>query len=192
MIISLEGKVSFKGLRYVIIDVGGIGYKIFVGSETLRKIPRVDEKIKIFTSLYVRENSLDLYGFLALAEMELFETLNGVSGVGPKTALGVLSVGSVDMLKKAIASGETSYLTKVSGIGRKTAERIVIELREKMGKGLEGSEEFRHEEDVLDALRSLGYSLREAREALNKVPQEMKGVSERIKAALNILGKGKA
>ena len=191
MIITLDGKIAFRGLRYLILEVGGVGYKIFVAPETLRKISQKDEKIKIFTSLYVRENALELYGFLTLAEMELFETLNGVSGVGPRTALGVLGVGSVDMLKKAIASGETSYLTKVSGIGRKTAEKIVIELREKMGKGLEGSDEFRHEEDALDALRSLGYSLREAREALNKVPQDIKGAEKRIKSALNILGRGK-
>src|SRR3989338_1301868 len=191
MIISLEGKVSFKGLRYMIVDVNGVGYKIFVGPETLRKITQNDGKIKIFTSLYVREDAMDLYGFLTLAEMELFETLKGVSCVGPRTALGVLSVGPVDTLKRAIAGGETAYLTKVSGIGRKTAERIVIELREKMGKGLEGSEEFRHEEDALDALHSLGYSLREAREALNKVPSEVKGASDRIKSALNILGKAR-
>jgi len=126
-----------------------------------------------------------------LAELELFETLNAVSGVGPRTALGVLGIAPVDTLKRAIAAGETSYLTKVSGIGRKTAERIIIELREKMGKGLEGSDEFKHEEDALDALRSLGYSLREARDALQKVPQDVKGASDRIKSALNVLGRRK-
>lgn len=191
MIITLDGKITFKGLRYLVVEVGGVGYKVFVSPETLRKVAQNEASVKIFTSLYMRENALELYGFLTLAEMELFETLNGVSGVGPKTALGVLGVGSVDMLKRAIASGETSYLTKVSGIGRKTAERIIIELREKMGKGVEGSDEFRHEEDALEALRSLGYSLREAREALNKVPQDVKGAEKRIKSALNILGKGK-
>src|SRR3989344_4685142 len=133
MIISLEGKVSFKGLRYVIVDVNGVGYKTFVGPETLRKITQNDGRIKIFTSLYVREDAMELYGFLSLAELELFETLNAVSGVGPRTALGVLGIAPVDTLKRAIAAGETSYLTKVSGIGRKTAERIIIELREKMG-----------------------------------------------------------
>ena len=191
MIISLEGKVSFKGLRYVIVDVNGVGYKIFVGPETLRKITQNDGRIKIFTSLYVREDAMELYGFLSLAELELFETLNAVSGVGPRTALGVLGIAPVDTLKRAIAAGETSYLTKVSGIGRKTAERIIIELREKMGKGLEGSDEFKHEEDALDALRSLGYSLREARDALQKVPQDVKGASDRIKSALNVLGRRK-
>lgn len=191
MIITLEGKITFKGLRYLVLEVVGVGYKVFVSPDTLRKIAQNDQKVKVFTSLYMRENALELYGFMTLAEMELFETLNGVSGVGPRTALGVLGVGSVDMLKRAIASGETSYLTKVSGIGRKTAERIIIELREKMGKGLEGSDEFRHEEDALEALRSLGYSLREAREALNKVPQDIKGAEKRIKAALNVLGSNK-
>ncbi|QQG45904.1 MAG: Holliday junction branch migration protein RuvA [Candidatus Niyogibacteria bacterium] len=191
MIISLEGKITFKGLRYVILEAGGIGYKVFVAPETLQKLSQNEGKIKIFTSLYIREDAMELYGFMTLAEMELFETLNNVPGVGPRTALGVLGIAPVDTLKRAIAAGETSYLTKVSGIGRKTAEKIVIELREKMGKGVEGSDEFRHEEDALDALRSLGYSLREAREALNKVPPEVKGVSDRIKSALNILGRGK-
>ncbi|MEK7566658.1 MAG: Holliday junction branch migration protein RuvA [Patescibacteria group bacterium] len=191
MIITLDGKVTFRGQRYFIIEVNGVGYKVFAGTETLRKIPQNEAKVKVFTSLCVREDAMDLYGFLSLAEMELFETLIGVSGVGPRTALGVLGVAPVDMLKKAIAAGETSYLTKVSGIGRKTAEKIVIELRDKMGKGIEGSDEFRHEEDALEALRSLGYSLREAREALNKVPQDVKGAEKRIKSALNVLGKGK-
>ena len=191
MIITLEGKVTFRGGRFLIIETNGVGHKVFVGPETLQKLTQKEPPVKIFTSLYVRETALELYGFLSYAELELFETLNAVSGVGPRTALGILGVGSIDMLKKAIAAGETSYMTKVSGIGRKTAEKIVVELREKMGKGVEKSDEFRAEEDALEALKSLGYSLREAREALSKVPQEVKGAQDRIKAALNSLGKGK-
>ncbi len=175
----------------MIIETNGVGHKVFVGPETLQKLTQKETPVKVFTSLYVRETALELYGFLTFAELELFETLNAVPGVGPRTALGILGVGSIDMLKKAIAAGETSYMTKVSGIGRKTAEKIVVELREKMGKGIEKSDEFRDEEDALEALKSLGYSLREAREALAKVSEETKGAQDRIKAALTVLGRAK-
>ena len=123
MIISLDGKIAFKGLRYLVVEVDGVGYKVFVSPETLRKIPQNKEKIKIFTSLYVREDALELYGFLTMAEMELFETLNNVPGVGPKTALGVLGVGAIDMLKKAIAAGEASYLTKFQALAEKLQKK---------------------------------------------------------------------
>lgn len=191
MIITLQGEMAFRAGRFFIIDVKGVGYKVFAGPETLQKLTQKSGEVKVFTSLYVRETALELYGFLTFAELELFETLNAVPGVGPKTALGILGVGSIDMLKKAIASGETNYMTKVSGIGRKTAEKIVVELREKMGKGIEKSEEFQEEEDALEALRSLGYSLREARDALAKVPQDVKGARSRIRSALNNLGNTK-
>lgn len=191
MIITLQGEMAFRGSRFFIIDVRGVGYKVFAGPETLQKLTQKSGEVKVFTSLYVRETALELYGFLSYSELELFETLNAVPGVGPKTSLGILGVGSIDMLKKAIASGETNYMTKVSGIGRKTAEKIVVELREKMGKGIEKSGEFQEEEDALEALKSLGYSIKEARDALAKVPLEVKGARARIQAALNNLGSAK-
>ncbi|MEK7599247.1 MAG: Holliday junction branch migration protein RuvA [Patescibacteria group bacterium] len=191
MIVSLEGKIVFRTDRFLIIEVGGVGYKVFANAETLRKVHQKEDLVKIFTNLYLREDAIELYGFWTLAELDFFETLNRVSGVGPRTALGILGMGPIDMLKKAIAAGQTSYLTKVSGIGRKTAEKIIIELREKMGegKGVESSEEFRAEEDALEALRSLGYSLNQVRQALSEVPPEIKGAQDRIKAALKILGR---
>lgn len=191
MIISLEGKITFRAERFLILEANHVGYKVFVGSETLRKIPQNQEAVKIFTSAYQREYATELYGFLTFAELHLFEALNGVSGVGPRTSLAVLGVAPLDMLKRAIAAGETGYLTKVSGIGRKVAEKIILELREKMGKPGEKGEGLQQEEDALDALRSLGYSLREAREALARIPVEVEGVEKRIKAALTILGKTK-
>src|SRR3989344_6587276 len=132
----LEGKIAFRGERYVIVDVAGVGYKVFVNAGTLKKagspsFAKASEgKAKLWTHLYQREDALELYGFLTRAELELFETLIGVSGVGRKTALGILNMAPIDTLKRAIASGELSYLTKVSGIGRKTAEKIMVELRE--------------------------------------------------------------
>ncbi|MDP3785297.1 MAG: Holliday junction branch migration protein RuvA [bacterium] len=184
----LEGKINFRGERYIIIDVSGVGYKVFVNAGTLKKSSQAPEKIKIWTHLYQREDTIELYGFLSQPELELFQTLIGVPGVGPKTAMGILNVAPIDTLKRAIASGELSYLTKVSGIGRKTAEKIMVELREKFGKAVSGGPELKEEQDALEALESLGYSAREAREALRQVPEKIQGTSARVKEALKIVG----
>jgi len=188
----LEGKITFRGERYLIIDVAGVGYKVFVNAETLKNASKASEKVKIWTHLYQRDDAIELYGFLSQPELELFETLIGVPGVGPKTALGILNVAPIDTLKRAIASGELSYLTKVSGIGRKTAEKIMVELREKFGKAMAAGPELKEERDALEALESLGYSVREAREALHQVPPSVQGTSRRVKEALRILGGSKS
>ncbi len=189
MISRITGTIEFQTEKFVVIDTGGVGYKIFCGIDTLAKLPHKGERASLWTHHHVREDAAELYGFLHAAELELFEMLIGISGVGPKTALGVMAVAPADTLKKAIASGDTSYLTKVSGIGRKTAEKIILELREKMaGKGVTveaGS--LREESDALDALVSLGYSQSEARDALAKIPQEIEGANKRVKEALKKL-----
>lgn len=190
MISFLEGGVEFKGERFCVISTGGIGYKVFITQETLRKIPEKGDKIKLWTHQYVRENSLELYGFLHFAELELFEALINISGIGPKGGLGVLNVAPVDTLKKAIAAGDISYLTRVSGIGRKTAEKILLELKDKMARGGVGVEapELKEEADVLEALVALGYSQREARDALGAISQDIVGVEKRVNEALKKLG----
>ena len=138
----------------------------------------------------VKEDSLELYGFESYPELEFFETLIQISGIGPKSAVGILSIAPLDTIKKAIASGEVSYLTKVSGIGKKTAERVIVELRDKMGQLDESAGAmFKDEQDVLEALKSLGYSSGEAREAIKKIPDNINGVNTKIKEALKILGK---
>lgn len=193
MISFLDGTIEFKGEKFAVVKVGGVGYKIFVGPETMRKLPERGNDTKLWTHQYVREDSIELYGFLEYAELDLFETLINVPGIGPKGGLGVLGIAPVDTLKKAIAAGDTSYLTRVSGIGRKTAEKIVLELKEKMaGRGvLVEAPELKEEADVLEALISLGYSQREAREALASVPQEIKSVEKRVVEALKKLGSGR-
>ena len=199
MISGLEGVIELKGERFVVLSTGGVSYRVFVSPETLRKIPEKGQKInpsapprvKLWTHLYQREDTQELYGFLHFAELEFFETLIQISGIGPKSGLGVMSVAPLDTLKKAIASGDTSYLIKVSGIGRKTAEKIILELRDKMaGKGVGAIDipELKEESDALDALVTLGYSQFEARDALSAVPKEIRGASERVKAALKRLG----
>jgi len=187
MIGYLEGKVILRGEKHLVLDVGGVGYRVTLNSETLRKFSEGADA-KIWTHLQQREDTIELYGFLAHDELEFFETLIGVSGVGPRTALGILNVAPADTLKRAISSGELAYLTKVSGIGRKTAEKIMIELREKFGKATMEGVELKEEQDVLEALESLGYSARDVRESLRKIPDEIKGTSNRVREALKILG----
>lgn len=193
MISYLEGKIEFKGEKFVVVNVGGVGYRVFVSPETLKKIPEKRGEVKLWTHLHVREDALDLYGFLHLAELDLFETLLGAPGIGPRKALNVLSAAPSDTLRRAIAAGDASYLTRVSGIGRKTAEKIVVELREKMaGKGvMVEAPELKEEADTLEALVSLGYTQREAREALQQVSEDIKSPEKRIKEALKKLGGGK-
>ena len=191
MIAFLDGTIELKGEKFLVVNVGGIGYKVFAGPETLRKIPEKGAYVKLWTHQHVREDSLDLYGFMAYAELDLFELLIGISGVGPKSALGILAIAPVDTLKKAIASGDTSYLTRVSGVGRKTAEKVVLELKEKMaGRGVTvEAPELKDEADVLEALVGLGYTQREAREALAHVPENVGSIEKRLGAALKKLGR---
>ncbi|MEK7662249.1 MAG: Holliday junction branch migration protein RuvA [Patescibacteria group bacterium] len=189
MIARLEGKVSFVGERYAVLDVGGVGYKISATIDTLRMLRKEKGVVALLTHLAVREDALDLYGFLHRPELELFEMLIGVSGIGPRSALQIMGLAGVETLKKAISSEDTSYLTKVSGIGRKTAEKIVLELKDKMGsQGGAHHGELKEESDAVEALKSLGYSQSEAREALKKVRTETVGTSGKIKEALKILG----
>ena len=187
MIGCVEGKVIFKGERYAILSVSGIGYKIFVSAGVGKNL-EMGKETKLWTHLHVKEEALELYGFLHQAELEFFELLISISGIGPKSALGVLSVAPIDTIKRAISTGDTSYLTKVSGIGRKTAEKIVLELKDKMGFGKTtyAGEELKEDADILDALVSLGYYQKDARDMIQKIPHDIKGRDKRLKEALKI------
>ena len=187
MISYIEGKIKMRGNKFLAIMANGLGYKVYALPDTLRKS---GDTASLWTHLRVREDALDLYGFESYPELEFFETLIQISGIGPKSAMGILSIAPLDTIKKAIASGEVSYLTKVSGIGKKTAERIIVELRDKMGQLDESSGAmFKDEQDVLEALKSLGYSPSEACESIKKIPDDVLGVNARIKEALKMLGK---
>jgi Holliday junction DNA helicase RuvA len=186
MIGSIKGKITFKTEKFLIVETGGVGYKINVSPNTLSKTKKISEEISLWIHTHVREDILDLYGFLNREELEFFEMLINVSGIGPKGALIVLSVASIETLRRAIGSGDISYLTKISGIGKKTAEKIVIELRDKIGEEKTGSS-LQGELDALEALKSLGYSQNEAREALKKVSSEL-NTNAKIREALKILG----
>jgi len=190
MITQLSGNITFTGNNYVVLDVAGVGYKVHVSLDTLRALTKERQHtLSLWTHLAVRETSLDLYGFLEHSELEFFEMLITISGIGPKSALGILSVAPVDTIKHAIASGDTSYLTKVSGIGKKNAEKIVVELRDKLGgaHALPGTM-LKEDADVIAVLQSIGYTVREARDALKGVSKDTVGTSEKIKEALRQLG----
>lgn len=194
MIGKLTGTIAFRGDRFIVLEAGPVGYKVFITLECLRTLPREGEaQASLWIHTVVREDALDLYGFEERAELDLFEKLIGISGVGPRSALSVLSVAPVEMLRKAIGSGDTTYLTKVSGIGRKTAEKIVLELKESLGyrEGDEHNKELAEEIDALEALEALGYSQRDARDALKKVSPDFGDISARIKEALKLLGNSK-
>lgn len=192
MIGSVKGKIILKTDKFLIVETAGVGYKINVSPDTLAKlsIPRKssgqnDTDVSFWIHTHVREDILDLYGFLDRQELEFFEMLINVSGIGPKGALNILGVASIETLKKAIATSDTAYLTKISGIGKKTAEKIVIELRDKMGEEKSGTS-LQGELDALEALKSLGYSQNEAREALKKVSPDI-NTNTKIREALKIL-----
>jgi len=190
MIGYIEGKIEYSTDRYVLVDVNGVGYKIYISANIFKKLPKIGEKVKLYTHLHVREDIMDLYGFLDKKDLEFFEMLISISGIGPKGATNILNVASVDTLKKAIANEESSILTKVSGIGKKTAEKIILELKNKVsGEYLD--EKYGAGGDAIDALIGLGYRLQEAREALKKVPESAKEVGEKVKQALKLLAKSR-
>lgn len=188
MISELTGCVSRKGDCFVVIGVGGVGFKVSTTREALEQL-RPNATVTLFTYLAVREDALELYGFLDKDSRDFFELLLTVSGIGPKSALAILNVAAVKILKSAIASGDASHLTKTTGIGTKKAEKIVLELRDKLDV-LE-SEIGGHKEaaDAIDALQALGYSRREAQDALKKVPHTTSSTEAKIKEALKTLGK---
>ncbi len=190
MIARLEGIIVYSTDKYMIIDVSGVGYKVNVTSETLTS-SLLGDHVSFWIHTAVRENSIDLYGFKNTNEMSFFELLLDVSGIGPRSALSILAIASIDTLKRAIATGDTGYLNKVSGIGKKTAEKIIIELRDKLQDYKSDGEPglLRDESDILEALKSLGYSQNEARDALKQVPPTTIGTNARIKEALQVLGK---
>lgn len=184
MIGYLKGKIIDQEIKSVVLDVSGVGYKVFTNVAAL-DVGKKDLEFWVHTA--VRENSIDLYGFSTKEELSFFELLITVSGIGPKSALGILSVSSLPNLRHAISTGDTSLLTKVSGIGRKNAEKIVVELRDKIEEVVSGlSESGAGDIDALEALKALGFNERDARDALKKVT-DSKDTGDKVKKALKRL-----
>ena len=189
MIAYLEGTILAKQPTHLVVANRGVGYKVFAAGPALNKA-KIGQALQLYIHTHIREDQFSLYGFLSADELDLFELLLSVSGVGPKVALAVMSGAAAENIRSAIASGDPGVFTKVSGVGKKTAERIVMELKEKIGESgpagsLKGSQNFG---ESLDALLALGYNQQEARQALRRVPTELTDSGSIVKAALKILG----
>ena len=189
MIAKIKGKIEYLKNGYLVVDVNDVGYKIFVTAYTFGKLAGKEEaNLHIYT--YVREDILALYGFLDADELEMFELLISISGIGPKAALGILSIADPKTIRTAISNEDSSILTKVSGVGKKTADRVILELQNKIVGMSEGDkQEAMVDSDAIEALTSMGYSVSEARDSLKSVPADIEDVGERVKAALKMLGK---
>lgn len=192
MISRITGKIIHADTRFFIIDVNGVGYKVYTTAGVLEQ--QLPETVSFWTYLAVREDALDLYGFPTKDELDFFELLISVNGIGPKSALSILNVANPATIRKAVLTEDPSYLTKVSGIGKKNAEKIVLELKSKLS-GWETNDAdlaaSAYESDALEALKSLGYQERDAREALKKVSRDITDTGECVKQALKILGSSK-
>ena len=189
MIAYLKGKILLKTLKSAIVLVDSVGYEVFLTSKELEKT-RPEIEVEYFVYSYIKEDAFDLYGFISIAELDFFKKLISVSGVGPKSALNVLALAEIEELKRAITSGDAAMLQQVSGIGKKTAERLVVELKEKFISDLSQLEPANNtDKQVADALVSLGYKEAEAREVLKSLPISEADLAGRIKEALKYINK---
>ncbi|MGD8244572.1 MAG: Holliday junction branch migration protein RuvA [Anaerolineae bacterium] len=190
MIWKISGGVWDTGDGYVVIRAGGVGYRVDVPSDVLEQISGIDQPVELFTHFYVRENKLALYGFLTKEKRALFELLLEISGVGPSVALSVLSTLSPDALRQAVLQDEPGLLTRVPGIGSKTAKKIIFHLRDKVIPATGDVTPLLTDADteVIAALTALGFSLVEAQSALQRLPRdEDLSVEERVRLALSSL-----
>ena len=192
MIASLTGTLDAMGTDWAVIRVGGIGFKVNMPTSALSRLGSPGDEVKVFTHLYVREDNISLYGSTSVEELGLFETLIGVSGLGPRLALAMLGTMDSEKLAAAIATANSLVLTQVPGIGKKMAERIILELKDKVSAGLltvAASEMAPENAEVLAALMSLGYSTSEANQAVASLPKEPDlSLEDRIKLALSYYG----
>jgi holliday junction DNA helicase RuvA len=191
MIYSISGKLAVKESNFIVTETGGLGLKLFASKRTIEALPPVGTEVKFFCHLHVREDALDLFGFTTPDELEFFEMLISVSGVGPKSALSILDIAQLDELSAAIKEGRPDLLTRAAGIGRKTAERVIIELKTKVHSSRSGSvvEKMETDSDLVEALMSLGYHRDQARAALAKVDESITGTEARLRAALAALSR---
>lgn len=192
MIATLRGQITELGSRYAVIEINNIGYKVFLTDDSIHSLT-VGAETHLSIYNVIREDVNDLYGFITRKDRDFFELLISISGIGPKSALNIMSLVASDTLVSAIRSGSTAHLVKVSGIGRKTAEKIVLELKDKLapfahdhGSG-EFSADMSSDMDAVEALKALGFGADEAREALKKISKDITDTGAKVKAALKSL-----
>ena len=189
MIAHVEGTVTEKMLSSVIVDVHGIGYEVNVAAIDYDRA-LLNEKVKFYTYHHIREQSQDLFGFSSLATKRLFELLITVQGVGPKAAQSILSLDDSEVVRNAIANSDSAYVSKASGVGKRIAERVVVDLSDKVGLpliydvgGTGLSHTINHSDEALEALMALGYSLSDATKALEGIPTDL-STADRVTQAL--------
>jgi Holliday junction DNA helicase RuvA len=191
MIASVAGLIQARAADSLVVSLGGLGIKVFVPTSLLAVV-RPGDEIFLHTYLHVREQELALYGFADEQELALFHQLLGVSGIGPKSALSILSAMPVDALHLAISQEQPGVLARVPGVGKKTAEKIVLELKDKVKATVELSPELaalgEADAEVIDALTALGYSIVEAQRAVQALPRDVTDVEERLRLALASFG----
>lgn len=189
MIAQLTGSPTVVDEDKLILNVDGVGYGVLAPPQVITAARNSDE-MTLLTHLAVSDDALDLYGFDTPAQKSLFQHLLDVSGVGPKSALGILSVADAPTITSAIASEDTSYLTKVSGIGKKTAEKVILELKDRFAEiSTEKSKQAREESgEAVEALLALGYSKKQARDAVAEIDSDIETTEKKVKAALKQLG----
>jgi Holliday junction DNA helicase RuvA len=186
MIAYLKGTILEKGLTYIILENSGIGYKVFVTPETLEM--KIGDSVALYTYMKVSDDGQSLYGLPDFNTLKFFEMLITVSGVGPKVALAILSAARVDAVRQAISNQDAAVFTRISGIGLKTAEKIIVELKSKVGSVDSSGGGIAASGDVFEALIALGYNSREVRDALKKIDIHLTSQAQ-LKEALGLLGK---
>ena len=191
MFYSVTGTLKEIREQFVVLEAGGLGLRVFVSGRTRAALPSPPHALTLYCHLHVKEDALDLFGFLSPEELSFFELLISVSGVGPKSALSIMDVAELKNLASAIKEARPDLLTKASGIGHKTAERIILELRSKVKVALSGEavKQMESDHDLVETLTSLGYRREEAKAALTGIGDTVKTLEERLKAALKVLGR---
>lgn len=189
MIAHLKGILTEKFANSVIIDVNGVGYEVALSQIDFDNL-NLDDEVKLYTYHHIREQAEELFGFTSLAAKKLFELLISVQGIGPKAGMAILSLAPAEEVRNAIANADAAYISKASGVGKKSAERVIVDLRDKVGlptyygrKNEPQAQAQPENDEALDALMALGLTLADATKALEKVDQNL-SVEERIRAAL--------
>ena len=196
MFAHFDGIVAEKTADSIVLDVNGVGYLLYVSGATLAAAPAVGARMKLYSALNVREDAMELFGFYSREEKRMYERLKGVSGIGSRTALQILSAMSVRDLSLALVAGDANALTRVPGIGKKTAQRLVLELKDKVedaqltggGASVSPRRDGGPEAEAVAALTALGYSASEAARAVSKVAGQTQKTDEMIFLALKSLG----
>ncbi len=193
MIYSLKGTLVARGDHFLVIEAGGVGYKVFSNEGTIAAAPKEGSEARVFCHLHVREDLLDLYGFFDEGALKLFELLISVSGVGPRTALAILDLDTAPNLMVAIIEKRADLLSRAPGIGQKTAGRVVLELQNKitMPRGAERAKTIGLNMEVEEALVGLGYNRLEVRNVIKEVPNEKESLEEKLREALRMLGRNR-